>query len=104
MRAISRAVEAYATRRGEQYDTLERPPVVSDPGVRWSYYEPGTEPVRRGAHRSVPRARFARKKLGVPIEVQRRRVGSEAPRVRIEEPLAEESLEDKRHLPVVEVR
>ena len=83
---------------------IDREPVVSDPGVRWSLYEPGTPPERHGPYARVPRASVTRRALGLPVEVQRRRVAGNTPRVRVEDALAPEPEEEKRHLPVVEVR
>jgi haloalkane dehalogenase len=49
-RALGKAVEAAATFRAERNDRLERPPAVSDPGCRISYYNQGSAtPRRRGA-------------------------------------------------------
>ena len=41
LRVVGKVVELVATRQAQNNDRLERPPVVSDPGARWSFYNQG---------------------------------------------------------------
>lgn len=99
LRAIGKAVELVATRSAEHDDRLERPPVVSDPGCRWSYYNQGSEvPTRKGAFgradlapRRAATWPFARAKTRVEGERERLRVQAED-----EEPSADEEKKKKR--------
>jgi hypothetical protein len=111
LRAVYKAIELYTTHRTETLDRLERPPPVSDPGPRWSFYNQGSSgtsgtsvPTRKGAHGRAdkkvvrPRRATVRERLSL-------RIAAEPPRVRIEpddllEPATEEAAA-KRRLTVI---
>ena len=104
MRIVSKAVEAIALARAERQDSLEREPVVSDPGVRVSRYDgSGRAPVRSG---NFGRADLARREAALWPAVPRRVRLDETTKLRVEhEEPREEAVEagvKKKRLAVVD--
>jgi len=74
-RLFGKALELVSTWRAERNDPLERPPVVSDPGVRWSLYNQGNaEPVRRGAFGPIEMARAGKQRARTVLRTDHVRV------------------------------
>lgn len=104
MRVVGKVVELVAARQAQAQDRLERPPVVSDPGARWSYYNQGSAaPTRRGAFgRADKQAQaaggittswpFARKRVEPPVDPGRVRVEHDDDESRVEEARAKKRL------------
>ncbi|MCC6898127.1 MAG: hypothetical protein IT377_04090, partial [Polyangiaceae bacterium] len=96
LRAVGKVVELVAARQAQAHDRLERPPVVSDPGARWSYYNQGSAaPKRRGAFGPADKQSraagglstswpFARKRVEPPVDPGRVRVEHEDDDLRVE--------------------
>jgi hypothetical protein len=98
LRVVGKVVELVATRQAQNNDRLERPPVVSDPGARWSFYNQGSgAPKRRGAFgRADKDTRSARgAKTSWPFARRRVEPPADPGRVRVEHDDDEHHVEDE---------